>query len=88
MKKSKLQGYFFLGINNGEIDINCAGDADILAAAFATLITNKDKDEAEIRGILATAIALAAEELSSREKYSSKTDKKPVKTATKSVKKK
>jgi uncharacterized protein YueI len=88
MKKSKLQGYFFLGINNGEIDINCAGDANVLAAAFATIITSKDKEEAEIKSILATAIAIAAEELSLREKYNSKTAKKPVKTATKAVNKK
>lgn len=79
MSKSKIQGYFFLGINNGEMDVNCSGDADVLAAAFATLITSKDKDEAQIQGILATAIALAAEELSIREKYNSKTPAKAVK---------
>lgn len=79
MAKNKLQGYFFLGITNGEIDVNCAGDADILSAAFATLITSKAKEEAQIQGILATAIALAAEELSIRQKYNSKTPEKAVK---------
>lgn len=81
MAKSKIQGYFFLGINNGEMDVNCSGDTDVLSAAFATLITSKAKEEAEIKGVLATAIAIAAEELSKREKYSSK-------TVTKSVNKK
>ena len=84
MSKSKIQGYFFLGINNGEMDVNCSGDSDVLAAAFATLITSKAKEEAQIQGILATAIALAAEELSIREKYNSKKSNiVPKKTASK-----
>ena len=79
MAKNKLQGYFFMSINNGELNVNSAGDINILSAAFATILTSDDKEQAEIKSILSVAVAIAAKELSSKEKYSSKTAKKVAK---------
>jgi len=66
MKKSDknlIDGYFFMSVINGEINIDCSGHDATIAAAFATIITSKDKKGANIKSILATAIAIAAAEL-------------------------
>jgi hypothetical protein len=73
-KKTKIDGYFFMSICNGQIDLNCSGDKNVISAAFATLLVDRDKEEKGIQQILAVATAIAANELQ-KEKYSSK--KKP-----------
>lgn len=84
----KVDGYFFMSIANGELDVNMAGDEDSLAAAFATLMLDKTKQGADARRVLAFAINLTRLVLESRqkktitpkEKYTSKTAKKVAKT--------
>ena len=73
-KKTKIDGYFFMSICNGQIDLNCSGDKNVISAAFATLLVDRDKEGKDIQQILAVATAIAANELQ-KEKYSSK--KKP-----------
>lgn len=73
-KKTKIDGYFFMSICNGQIDLNCSGDKNVISAAFATLLVDRDKEEKGIQQILAVAAAIAANDLQ-KEKYSSK--KKP-----------
>jgi hypothetical protein len=74
--KKKIDGYFFMSICNGELDVNCSGDNNIISAAFATLLLDNTKDGEGIKKILATAAGIAAHELTySKEKNSSK--KKP-----------
>ena len=73
-KKTKIDVYFFMSICNGQIDLNCSGDKNVISAAFATLLVDRDKEEKGIQQILAVATAIAANELQ-KEKYSSK--KKP-----------
>jgi hypothetical protein len=66
MKKSDknlINGYFFMSVIDGEINIDCSGHDATLAASFATIITSKEKKGANIKSILATAIAIAAAEL-------------------------
>jgi hypothetical protein len=87
-KKTKIDGYFFMSICNGELDVNCSGDEDIISAAFATIFLDETKEGEQAKQILATAAAIAAHEMQSKkdilaplkEKYSSKT---PTKTAKK-----
>ncbi len=75
-KKTKIDGYFFMSICNGELDVNCSGDKNVIAAAFATLLLDNSKDGEEVKQILATAAGIAAHELQfNKEKYTSK--KKP-----------
>jgi hypothetical protein len=75
-KKTKIDGYFFMSICNGELDVNCSGDKNIISAAFATLFV--DKSNKQLQGILGTAVAVAAHELQSeKEKYSSKKKNNP-----------
>lgn len=62
-KKTKIEGYFFMSVCNGEIDVNCSGDRNSLAAAFATLLLDGSKQGAEVQNILATSAAIAAHEL-------------------------
>lgn len=79
-KKTKIDGYFFMSICNSEIDVNCSGDKDVIAAAFATLLLDNRKDGEAVKQILATAAGIAAHELQlEKEKYSSKKSTKPVK---------
>jgi hypothetical protein len=73
-KNANIQGYFFMSINNGDLDVNMGGDKEMLSAAFATLLVDRDKEGKDIQQILAVAAAIAANELQ-KEKYSSK--KKP-----------
>jgi len=90
MKKSDknlINGYFFMSVIDGEINIDCSGHDATLAASFATIITSKEKKGANIKSILATAIAIAAAELEN-EKYSSKKSNKVHKTVKKETKKK
>jgi DNA-binding protein YbaB len=67
-KKTKIDGYFFMSICNSEIDVNCSGDKDVIAAAFATLLLDNRKDGEQLKQILATAIAIAAAELEPKKK--------------------
>ena len=70
---ANIQGYFFMSINKGELDVNVGGDKDMLSAAFATLIIDEDNEGKDIQQILATAAGIAAHELQSqKEKYNSK----------------
>ena len=72
-KKTKIDGYFFMSICNGELDVNCSGDKNVISAAFATLILDENKDGKDVQQILAVATAIAAHELQfNREKYVSK----------------
>lgn len=87
-KSNPIQGYFFMSVTNGELSVDSTGDSDVLSAAFATLITSKEKNEKSVQQILANAVAIAAEHLAAKEKYVSKTPKKVAKTPTKSVNKK
>jgi hypothetical protein len=75
-KKTKIDGYFFMSICNGQIDLNCSGDKNVISAAFATLLVDRDKEEKGIQQILAVAAAIAANELQ-KEKYSSKKKNNP-----------
>jgi hypothetical protein len=68
-----------MSICNGELDINCSGDENVLAAAFATIILDETKEGKQAKQLLATAIAIAAHEMESKKKYSSKTTKKVAK---------
>lgn len=66
MKKSDknlINGYFFMSVIDGEINIDCSGHDATLAASFATIIVSNDKKGAGVKSILATAIAIAAAEL-------------------------
>jgi hypothetical protein len=79
-KKTKIDGYFFMSICNGELDVNCSGDKNIISAAFATLILDNSKDGKAVKDILAVAVGISAHELNNqKEKYSSKTAKKVAK---------
>lgn len=84
-KKTKIDGYFFMSICNGQIDLNCSGDKNVISAAFATLLVDKDKEEKGIQQILVVAAAIAADELQ-KEKYSSKKSNKVPKKTSKAAK--
>ena len=71
-KKTKIDGYFFMSICNSEIDVNCSGDKDVIAAAFATLLLDNRKDGEQLKQILATAIGIAAAELEPKKKSNPK----------------
>ena len=43
-KNANIQGYFFMSINNGDLDVNMGGDKEMLSAAFATLLVDRDKE--------------------------------------------
>jgi hypothetical protein len=86
-KKTKIDGYFFMSICNGELDVNCSGDKNIISAAFATLILDENKDGKDVQQILAISAAIAAHELQSKEKDSSKKSNKVPKKPVKAVKK-
>jgi hypothetical protein len=92
MAKSKKQNeisYFFMSVVNGDIEVNCTGDDNEIAAAFAALIVDKTKENKSMQAIFATAIAVAAHTLESKkEKYTSKKSNKVPKTPTKAPKKK
>jgi len=60
-KKNNIDGFFFMSITNGEVEVSCSGDDVMLSAAFATLFV--DKGNKKLQGILGTAVAVAAAEL-------------------------
>ena len=62
-KKNLIDGYFFMSVIDGEVNIDCSGHDAKIAAAFATIIVSNDKKGAGVKSILATAIAIAAAEL-------------------------
>jgi hypothetical protein len=62
-KKNLIDGYFFMSVIDGDINIDCSGHDATLAAAFATIIVGDNKKGAGVKSILATAIAIAAAEL-------------------------
>ena len=84
-KKTKIDGYFFMSICNGELDVNCSGDENVLAAAFATIILDETKEGKQAKQLLATAIAIATHEMESKKKYSSKKSNLVPKTPKKAV---
>jgi len=86
-KKNLIDGYFFMSVIDGEVNIDCSGHDAKIAAAFATIIVGNDKEGAGVKSILATAIAIAAAELEN-EKYISKKSNKVHKTVKKEAKKK
>jgi hypothetical protein len=59
--KNKVDGFFFMSITDGNIEVSCAGDDVMLSAAFATLFV--DRGNKQLQGILGTAVAVAAAEL-------------------------
>jgi hypothetical protein len=67
-KKNLIDGYFFMSVIDGEINVDCSGQDSALAAAFATIIVRNNKKGAGVKSILATAIAIAAAELEPKEK--------------------
>jgi hypothetical protein len=81
MKKSDknlINGYFFMSVIDGDINIDCSGSDAHLSAAFATIFVSKDKEGANVKDILATAAAIAATELHlQREKSASKKKNNP-----------
>lgn len=90
--KNLIDGYFFMSIIDGEINIDCSGQDSALAAAFATIIVRNNKKGAGVKSILATAIAIAAAELEPKKKSNPKqmdrvkTDEPFVKTRKKKAK--
>jgi len=60
-KTNKVDGFFFMSITNGEVEVSCAGDDVVLSAAFATLFV--DRRNKQLQSILGTAVAVAAHEL-------------------------
>ena len=66
--KNPIEGYFFMSVINGEVNIDCSGSNNALSAAFASMIVSNNKKGAGIKSILATAIAIAAAELEPKEK--------------------
>lgn len=77
--EKKLQGYFFMSINDNVISVDCAGDDVVLAAAFATLIVSNNKGNKDIKRVLGASLEFAIQKLEDK--------KKPIK-AIKSIKKK
>jgi hypothetical protein len=67
-----INGYFFMSVIDGEINIDCSGQDSALAAAFATIIVRNNKKGAGVKSILATAIAIAAAELEPKKKSNPK----------------
>jgi len=61
--RTNIQAYFFMSINDGQIDVNLCGDTDVLSAAFAQLIISKRKEEASIKKIIVDAIGISASTL-------------------------
>jgi hypothetical protein len=82
-KAKDLKGYFFLSVGDGSVHTiyDNGNDEATLAAAFASAMM----DDSELFDVISAAFLALLEE---KEKYSSKIAKKPVKKATKSVKKK
>lgn len=66
--KNLIDGYFFMSVIDGDINIDCSGHDATLAAAFATIIVGNKKEGAGVKSILATAIAIAAAELEPKKK--------------------
>ena len=64
----KLQGYFFMSINDSEISVDCAGDDVALAAAFATLLVADDKGNKDVKRILGASLEFAIHQLESKKK--------------------
>ena len=62
-KKVKIDGYFFMSICNGELDVNCSGDENVLSAAFATILLDETKEGKQAKQLLTTAVAISAHEL-------------------------
>ena len=84
----KVDGYFFMSINNSEISVDCAGNDVALAAAFATLLVSDDKGNKDVKRILGSSLEFAIDRLTKKEKPISKTAKKVVKTPVKAAKRK
>ena len=68
----KIDGYFFMSINNSEISVDCAGNDVALAAAFATLLVSDDKGNKDVKRILGSSLEFAIDRLTKKEKYTSK----------------
>lgn len=68
----KVAGYFFMSINNDEVNVDMAGDDTSLAAAFGMLLTSKAKSNADIKRILGASLEFAIHQLQPKEKYTSK----------------
>jgi hypothetical protein len=64
--ENKVKGYFFMSINNDEINVDMAGDDTALAAAFGMLLTSKTKSNADIKRILGASLEFAIHELSKK----------------------
>ena len=84
----KINGYFFMSINNSEISVDCAGDDVALAAAFATLLVADDKGNKDVKRILGASLEFAIDRLTKKEKPISKKSNIVPKTPVKAVKKK
>jgi hypothetical protein len=64
--QNKLQGYFFMSINDSEISVDCAGDDTALAAAFATLLVADDKGNKDVKRILGASLEFAIDKLTKK----------------------
>lgn len=75
-KKPKIDGYFFMSITDGNLDVDCAGDDVSIAAAFATLIADDSEDNKHLRKILGAAIEFAIPMLQKDDKLAKTAKKK------------
>ena len=65
-KTQKIDGYFFMSINNSEISVDCAGDDVALAAAFATLMVADDKGNKDVKRVLGASLEFAIDKLTAK----------------------
>jgi hypothetical protein len=84
LKMEDIRAHLFISVIGNHVDIVYHDDLDNGAGLGAALASAMEEDD-KLFGIFSAALLTAIE---SKEKYSSKTAKKPVKKATKSVKKK
>jgi hypothetical protein len=83
-KVEDLNGYLFMAINGTDVNIVYHDDTDNGLAIGAALTSVLEEDEKLFNIIIAAMLST----LEAKEKYSSKTAKKPVKKPTKAVNKK
>jgi hypothetical protein len=79
-----LSGYLFLGVQGSDVNLTYH-DATEKGLSLASGLASAMEADPKLFDIISTAVITHLEE---KEKYNSKTAKKPVKTATKSIKKK
>ena len=84
LKMEDIRAHLFISVISNHVDIVYHDDADNGAGLGAALASVMEADD-KLMSIISAALLTALE---GKEKYSSKTAKKPVKKATKAIKKK